>query len=504
MLAILQLDAISRPIVERMLGEGRLPTLAGLSARGEWRTLRTPATYYTGATHPTLYSGVELGEHSQYYLFQWSPEEQRIRYRRSFDAPEMVWERLARAGRRTLAIDPYEGVPPRGPAGVVLSGVQFFNFLGLERWASSRDAGRTIRRFTGRSPYADEVFGEPWLPGLLSLRRRLAQAPSRLGDAAVGLLGEQAFDLVWLTFLTTHIGGHQFWDLSQLDEDALDESERALLLSTLPDMYDAVDRQLDRVLRALPEDADLIVVAPAGMEANTSRADFLGRMLTAVLEGTVPAERAASVPLWRLRAAVPTPARGVITRALGPTLARSVMARSSVAGVDWSETKAFVVPSDHHGQIRLNLRGRERDGIVDPSEADELCRQIADGLLSFRDEDGSQCVSRVDTAESIVGADAPALRLLPDLLVRWGETPATRLQAVESPTFGRIERTGSGSGRSGGHTDDAFALLVPGRSRLAKRDGDESVVDLTATACSLLGGDLSGLAGTPLLEPAAG
>ena len=394
MLAILQLDAISRPIVERMLGEGRLPTLAGLSARGEWRKLQTPATYYTGATHPTLYSGVELGEHSQYYLFQWSPEEQRIRYRRSFDAPELVWERLARSGRRTLAIDPYEGVPPRGPAGVVLSGVQFFNFLGLERWASPRDAGRTVRRFSGRSPYADEVFGEPWLPGLLSLRRRLAQAPGRLGDAAVGLLGERSFDLVWLTFLSTHIGGHQFWDLSQLDEDALDESERALLLSTLPDMYSAVDRQLDRVLRALPEDADLIVVAPAGMGANTSRADFLGRMLTAVLEGTVPAERAASVPLWRLRAAVPTPARGVITRALGPTLARTVMARSSVAGVDWSRTKAFVVPSDHHGQIRLNLRGREREGIVDPSEADELCRQIAEGLLSFRDEDGSQCVVR--------------------------------------------------------------------------------------------------------------
>ena len=259
-------------------------------------------------------------------------------------------------------------------------------------------------------------------------------------------------------------------------------------------MYESVDRQLDRVVRALPEDADLIVLSPVGMGANNSRADFLGRMLTAVLEGTVPAERAATVPLWRLRAAVPTPARGVITRALGATLAREVMARSSVAGVDWSKTKAFVVPSDHHGQIRLNLRGREREGIVDPSEADELCRRIADGLLSFRDEDGSTCVSAVDRAESIVGPDAPALRMLPDLLVRWGETPSTRLQAVESPTFGRLERTGSGSGRSGGHTDDAFALLVPGRSRLAKRKGDESVADLAATACALLDADMSGLA----------
>ena len=131
------------------------------------------------------------------------------------------------------------------------------------------------------------------------------------------------------------------------------------------------------------------------------------------------------------------------------------------------------MPSDHHGQIRLNLRGRERDGIVDPSEADELCGRIAEGLLSFRDEGGGACVSAVDRAESIVGSGAPALRLLPDLLVRWGETPSARLRAVESPRFGRIERTGSGSGRAGGHTDDAFAILVPGRSRLAKRNGDD-------------------------------
>ena len=484
-----------------MIAEGRLPALAGLVARGEWRRLRTPAGDYTGATHPTLYSGIELGQHSQYYLLQWSPVEQRIRFRRSFEAPESVWDRLARAGRRTLAIDPYEGLAPRAPAGVVLSGVQFYNFLGLERWAAPRDAARRIERLTGHSPYADEVFGKPWLPALLSLRRRLIQSPRRLGDAAVGLLGEGRFDLVWLTFLSSHIGGHQFWDLSQVDEDTMDAPTRALLLSTLMDIYAAVDREVDRILRALPEDADLVVLSPLGMEANTSRADFLGEMLTAVLEGGARAERAATVSLWRLRAAIPTPARGLITRALGPRLSREVIARTSVAGVDWSRTKAFVVPSDHHGQIRLNIRGRERDGIVDPAEVEELTASIVEGLLSFRDADGSPSVSSVERAASIVGADAPKLSLLPDLLVRWGATPATRLEAVESPRFGRIERTGSGSGRSGGHTYDAWALLVPGRSRIAARDGDEAVVDLTATACALLGGDMTGLAGTPLLEP---
>ena len=501
MLAILQLDGLSRTFVDQLLGEGRLPTLAGLVERGEWRSLRTPAAHFTGATQPTLYSGIELGEHAQYYLLQWSPEEQRIRFRLSFDAPETTWERLARAGRRSLAFDPYEGHLPRQRAGVVASGVQFHNYLGLERWASPREAGRTIDRLIGRRrPYVEEVFGRPHVPSLLQLRRRLSGAPGRLADAALGLLADDSFDLVWLTFLSCHIGGHQFWNLSQLDENALDEPTKRLLEDTLGELYEGVDRALGRVLNALPEDADVIVVSPLGMGENTSRADFLGKMLDATIEGEIDQKGAATVPLWRLRAAVPTQVRGRITQTLGATLSREIMARTSVAGVDWSRTKAFVLPSDHNGQIRLNLRGRERDGIVDPGAADELRDRIATGLLSFHDLDGGPAIAGVDRMEHVVGPDAPARALLPDLLVRWADTPATRLEGVESQRYGRIDRSGQGSGRAGGHTADAWTLLVPGRSRIVTRSGEEDVIDVAATACALLGGDMTGLAGTPLLE----
>ncbi len=42
-----------------------------------------------------------------------------------------------------------------------------------------------------------------------------------------------------------------------------------------------------RVADALPEDADVIVVSPLGMGENTSRADFLGKMLDAAIEGEI-------------------------------------------------------------------------------------------------------------------------------------------------------------------------------------------------------------------------
>ncbi|MEP6978427.1 MAG: hypothetical protein ABI948_10285, partial [Thermoleophilia bacterium] len=127
--------------------------------------------------------------------------------------------------------------------------------------------------------------------------------------------------------------------------------------------------------------------------------------------------------------------------------------------------------------------------------------RIAAGLLSFHDVGGGPAIAGVDRMEDVVGPDAPARGLLPDLLVRWADTPATRLEGVESQQYGLIDRSGQGSGRAGGHTAKAWALLVPGRSRLAARSGDEDVIDVAATACALLGGDMTGLAGTPLLEP---
>ena len=292
-----------------------------------------------------------------------------------------------------------------------------------------------------------------------------------MGDAAVGLLGEQTFDLVWLTFLTTHIGGHQFWDLSQLDEDKLNESERALLLSTLPDMYAAVDRQLERVLRALPEDADLIVLAPVGMGANTSRADFLGQMLTAVLEGTVPAERAATVPLWRLRAAVPTPARGVITRALGPDARAgghgAIERRRCRLGQDDGVRRAERPPRTDQAQPPRPGTRRNRRPV-----GDRRALRADRGGPAQLPRRGRRCVCvrrrprrehrRPGRARAATAA-RPARPL--------GRDAVRAASGRRVPKFGRIERTGSGSGRAGGHTDDAFALLVPGRSRLAKRNG---------------------------------
>ena len=126
-------------------------------------------------------------------------------------------------------------------------------------------------------------------------------------------------------------------------------------------------------------------------------------------------------------------------------------ARLELRGVDWTETRAFALPTDQHGYVRLNIRGREREGIVEPDDADELMDEIAEGLLTFRDPDGGPAVEAVDRVADVLG-DGPGLHQMPDLVVRWANRPATRLAGVGSPKFGDVARRGGGSGRSGNHT----------------------------------------------------
>ncbi len=82
-------------------------------------------------------------------------------------------------------------------------------------------------------------------------------------------------------------------------------------------------------------------------------------------------------------------------------------------GVDWSRTRAYALG---FGSIYLNLRGRERDGIVGKEEAEGLLAEMAQKLLAFRDpQNGQQVVQRVfPGATTFRGA---AASLAPDLVL---------------------------------------------------------------------------------------
>jgi predicted AlkP superfamily phosphohydrolase/phosphomutase len=483
-IAVVQFDAASAALLDRLLEEGRLPNLDALRRHGRRVELETPAAHFPASAYQCLYRGVEVGDHGLFYPFQWAAGRQSIRLAAELGAPPPVWERLARAGRSTLAIDPYECHRPDLADGVLVSGWGMRERVVLERWAVPGGSDRPMRRRHGRPPDVTEIFGGQPGAEVERLRGRLLAAPARVADLAIEQIAERPFDLVWLTFAAPHLGGHRLWGTSALD-----------------DVYAEVDRQLGRVLAALPDDADVIACSVLGMDVNTSRADMLPGMLAAVLgEGSRNGGGDSdSGAMWRLRAALSGRLRGAVAAAMPDRLALELTARMELRGVDWSTTRAFAHPADNQGYVHLNLRGREREGIVDPAEADELLDLIAAGLADFRDPDGEPAVASVDR---VAGRwEGEAAERLPDLVVSWRPTSAVSTEALHSERFGTVCRHGYGSGRTGNHTDgDAWAVLAPATARLREPARPPRVVDVAATVAALTGADASGLAGESLLE----
>jgi predicted AlkP superfamily phosphohydrolase/phosphomutase len=80
---------------------------------------------------------------------------------------------------------------------------------------------------------------------------------------------------------------------------------------------------------------------------------------------------------------------------------------------DWSRTTAYGLGING---LYLNLKGRERDGIVEPGDEHErLLQQLAARLMAVRDYNGQRVIRSVYRADKVYAGSATALS--PDLIV---------------------------------------------------------------------------------------
>ncbi len=99
-------------------------------------------------------------------------------------------------------------------------------------------------------------------------------------------------------------------------------------------------------------------------------------------------------------------------------------------GIDWKKTKAFAIGLN---SLYLNVQGRERFGVVPPSERQVLAREIADKLREWKDgPDGVLVVTQPLLREEIY--NGPHVEEAPDILVGY----ARGYRASWATTSGKI------------------------------------------------------------------
>ena len=79
---------------------------------------------------------------------------------------------------------------------------------------------------------------------------------------------------------------------------------------------------------------------------------------------------------------------------------------------------------------------------------------------------------------------------LPDLMVRWADTPAAAHRVIVSPRYGSIAWPTPGrhpQGRSGNHRPDGFLIAAGGSAAAGLAVSDPHILDLAPSVYELLG-----------------
>jgi predicted AlkP superfamily phosphohydrolase/phosphomutase len=523
------LDSADARLLDAWMRQGHLPHIAALRAQGAYGELRGPDRYLSEQAWTLVLTGCEASRTGYWSRWKFDPQTYQLRDTGAYDFVEYPPFYALGHAYRSAIFD-----VPQATLSAGVNGVQVLAWgarsARTDTLSEPPDLLAQLVRTHGRHPAFERDHASFWNPVAVAwLERALRTGAARRAAICRDLLGRAPWDLFFTVFGETHSAGHFFWHLGQ--EHPLRRWRGALAGDPMRRVFQAVDAAIGTILATRP-DADVLLFSPEGMAANSMDLpstvflpEFLYRFDVGRpgLAAGDPAGRAGSpitLPralgwhreVYALRADV-HPVRRRLRRWLPMEVTGWWEERSDPGPGPaypgrfgslfhqppmwfsplWSRMRCFALPSIAHGYIRINVRGREAQGLVAPGDYGAFCEELGRHLRELRNaRTGRRLVKEiVRTREAPTdGRDRPDA----DLIVYYESEPA---DVVDSPLLGRIGPVPYA--RTGGHVNRGFAILKTPRCAPGSTLPDGHVRDLAPTILALLGAPRPGyLDGEPL------
>ena len=513
------LDAADPLLVERWMDQGTLPGLAALRTVGTYTRLENFDYCRAEAACTSFLTGCPAWRTGRWSAFKFDPDDYSVQDLQAYAFDEYPPFYSAAPDRRVAVFDLPQTRLVQG-----LSGIQVLGW-GAHSPRTARVsipegllADLTARY--GEHPTYENDHCSLWDGrAMRQMKAGLETGIARRSAICCDLLQREPWDLFLTYFGETHSAGHFYWHLSQTDHPM--PRAKGQTGDWLRDVFQAVDRAVTEIVAAGPRDARIVLFSDHGMEANSTDLPSLVFLPELLYRWSFPGEyglEAGPTNTPPQPPVVPRPGRSwtdeVWARKHDPNpILRSLRRRLPVEffhykierrlGINsvplcpddcvlgheppmwyhpaWPHMRAFALPSFSEGYIRLNVRGRERDGIVDPADYDRVCEEVETLLRGVRNaRTGTPLVKKIMRARALTGSGDVKLPD-PDLLVLWAAEPA---DVVDTP-LGRIgplpfQRTGS-------HVERGFLLAAgPGIPAGRGLTGTPHALDLPPTILSLM------------------
>lgn len=378
----------------------------------------------------------------------------------------------------------------------------------------------------GKNPILHKDYGCWWDKAYVQrIKAGLNASISTRSKICQDLLTQDDWDLFLTVFGESHTASHDFWHLSQSDNPLYsyksDPSDDPLL-----NAFEAMDQAIGDIVQAAPDNANIVLFSVHGMGNNVTdmysmaflpevlyRYSFPGKY--GIAKGNLggkcppvqvnPKRKSWSGEVWQQRYDpnpikrglmpwIPSKFDDYLKGGPTPALASPYTLRKQGAALNWmpamwysplwSQMKAFALPAFAAGHIRLNLKDREAQGIVNVADYDSVCDEITQLLYQLKHGRTGQPIVK-DVLKTRTQANAlSAQSNLPDadLVVIWHEQPS---DVIDSPDLGRIGPMTYY--RSGGHRSAGFLLAKGPNIKAGSTIDHARAVDIGPTIRELMG-----------------
>jgi predicted AlkP superfamily phosphohydrolase/phosphomutase len=410
--AVIGLDGAAWHLLEPLLAHGAMPRLAALRNRGYAGTLTSTVPTYTPPAWTSAATGVNPGRHGVYGFVEGhaQSEHQELMHSGKIKAPT-IWE-IANSQGATVGIYNLPlTYPPRPLDGWMVSGMMTPGYgEHLKGFASWNGPG---------GGDALEAMIQKWAPGYVvdvsanyeqdwrdaSLCRTALASLEQRESVLRGLLETAPVDVVFSVLETPDRLQHVYYRYMDPADELYETPEAAQLRPEIARCFEAMDRIVGLLDDYAGSDGGVVVCSDHGFTAwqvsvHTNALLEQWGYLTLKSSGKALQTGAA-------RKLVP-----IAKRFLPRRLAREAKGRM-FAGIDWTKTRAFASPIPQQG-VFVNLQGRERHGIVPPSELDAIKDDLVARFTALTNGNGERVTDRVYKSEDVFNGDA--LDGAPDVL----------------------------------------------------------------------------------------
>jgi predicted AlkP superfamily phosphohydrolase/phosphomutase len=414
---LLGIDGATWKVLDRFMSEGLMPNLDEITRRGTRGVLNSTIPYLTPVAWSSLLTGVKPSKHC---IFGYNVMENRegmiiglLANRTKIKAPT-VMDIFTQLGKKVVSLNMPMTYPPQPKDGTVISGLMtpsrestYYYPRSLMAELAEQGIDYRIDINIAREVEADlEQRIELYLAdGAKRFFEDLRKVTEEREKAVHYLMGSREWDLFQVNFVSMDRIQHYLWNHIWEDDTGSDVVRR------IREHYTYLDSLVGRIYSAVKDRAVLIICSDHGF------GDYKGNFYPAVWlkqKGYYVERQDDLTPGLMVKRILK--ALGLSKRVLRvlersqKTVAKKLI-YVGTSQVYWKKTRAYAYGTSG---IRINLKGRDQYGIVEPGrEYEALRKELTEELMELTDEAGRKVMKAVYPVEELYGV--PALQEAPDL-----------------------------------------------------------------------------------------